>query len=111
MVEISVVRKLVNFYPWNRKACFPAFLDWSKTRAIVFNFSLTVAIDTSLGSWDIRMACNLHKTVAIAAIHTELLHMNRVRKRNRLVRLITDARVLRSEVIPNSTNKPTANDC
>ncbi len=111
VIEISIVRQLVNTNPWNWLACFPALLHGREARAVRFDFSLAVTIDASLCVWNIRMARNLNKTVAVAAVHAELLHMDGMRKGNRLVRLVTDAGVLRREVIPNSTHEPSTNHC
>ena len=47
-----------------------------------------------------------NKTVAITAIHSELRHVNIVRERDRLDRLITHARVLRRDVIPGRAGQP-----
>ena len=69
MIEIGVVRKLVNADPWNWLAGFPALLDWCEARAVGLNFSLAVTIDASLCVWNIRMTSNLNKAVAVAAVH------------------------------------------
>ena len=111
MVEIGVVRKLVDFDPLNRSSRLPTLLDWRETRAVPFDLTLTVAIDTGLRVGNIGVTRNFNKTMTITAVHSELLHVNCVRKRNGLIRLITDACVFRRKVIPNSPDKGTADDC
>lgn len=111
MVKISVVRQLVNSDPLDRKACFPAFLNRSQTWTIRFYFSLTVTIDTGLRVGKIGMPSDFYKTVAITTIHPKLLDMDRMRKGNRLIRLITNASVLGSKVVPNATDDSRSNHC
>jgi hypothetical protein len=50
------------------------------------------------------------KAVAVTAIHSELSGMQRVTERDRLNRRITDARIFRRKVIPDSRADQVADD-
>ena len=65
--------------------------------------------DAGLGSRDIRMRGYFHEAVAITAVHSQLGHVNVVRERHRLDRLVTDLGIFRRHVIPSAGGK-TAHD-
>jgi hypothetical protein len=62
-----------------------------------------------LGSRDIRMRGYFHEAVAITAVHSQLGHVNVVRKRYRLDRLVTDLGIFRRHIIPGAGGKPADN--
>jgi len=61
-----------------------------------------MAVHAGLRRWYVRRRRNLDVTVAIPAIHTELIDMDLVGKRHRLHRLVTLAHVLGREIPPIS---------
>ncbi len=75
MIEVGVIWQAVNLYPGDWLTRFPTFAHWGKTRTVGENLPLTMAVDTGLRGGKIRVGCHFDKTMAISAIHTELLHM------------------------------------
>jgi hypothetical protein len=61
---------------------------------------LRVAVHACRSVGHVRLRGDFHEAVTIPAIHPQLSHMNIVRKRHRLDRLVSDFCVLRSGVIP-----------
>lgn len=94
VAEFHVVRSLVNFHPLDRltvikRVCFVhRTMQWIKLGALALH--VLVAVPASVGRRKIRVIRVVHKRVAIAAIETELIHVNLVRKRNGLRGLIAD---------------------
>ena len=100
VVEISVVWHLVDTDPLHRSARLPTSLDcrqlWTE------RFDLRVTGHAGLGRWHIGMTRHLDITVAVAAIHPELISMNGVGKRYRLLRHVAHVGVLWGEIIPDT---------
>jgi len=98
MIEIRKIRHLVDLDP----------VDWIPTLPTVpyggqfgiIRLNLGVAIHAGLGGGNIRVRRNFHVRVTIPAIHAELRHMDVMRKRHRLNRLVPSSEVFRREVVP-----------
>lgn len=97
VVEIGVVWNLVDADPVDGLAGFPALAHGGELRTV--GLDLRMAGHASLGGRNIRVRGDLDETMAVAAIHAELLNVNHVGERHRLVRLVADPRVFWSEVI------------
>jgi len=102
MVEVSVIRQAVDLHPRDRLACLPAVAHCGQTGTVGQDLTLAMAIDTGLGGRQVRVTCYLYEAMAIATIHSELLHMEGVGKGDRLVGLIPHAGIFRGEIIPDS---------
>jgi hypothetical protein len=89
--------------PLHRVACFPAVADRLKFR--VFLLDLFVAGHARLRRRDVGMRGNVDKAVAVAAIHSELVHMQCMRKGHRLDGGVSDARIFGRRVIPGRAGK------
>ena len=100
-------------HPFNRFAGLPAFSNRRELR-IVF-LDLRVAVHAGLRVRHIRLRRHFDKAVAIAAIHSELGHVNVVRERHRLDRLIAYLGIFWRDVIPRrraqSARDQNAGDC
>jgi hypothetical protein len=68
---------------------------------VVF-LNLLMAVHADLGCRDIGVSSNLHKAVAITAIHTDLLDVNLVGEGNRLGGLVAHIGILICEVVPKT---------
>jgi hypothetical protein len=102
VVKIGIIRKAMHPNPRNRLSSLPTLSHKSKSRAVVTNLSIAVAIDTSLRSREIGMPSHLDEAMAVTAIHPKLLDMEGVGKWHRLIRLIADTGVFRREIIPDA---------
>ena len=102
MVEVGIIGEAVDLNPRNRLTGLPAVTDSGKTRAVRQNLALTVAIDAGLRGRQVRVTGHLDETMAIPAVHPQLLHMQCMGEGNWLVRLIADTGVLRCEIVPNT---------
>jgi len=92
----------MDLYPRDRLTSSPTLSHRGQPGAVGKDLSRTVAIDAGLCRREIRVRCNLNKTMTVSTVHSKLLHMKSVGKRHRLVGLVTDTGVLRSEIIPDS---------
>ena len=95
----DIIGRAMDLHPLNRFATLPTVTHWLELRIILLH--LRVAVHARLRGRQIRVGRHFDKTVAIAAIHPQLSHVNVMRKRHRLNRLISDARVFRRYVIPS----------
>jgi len=100
VIEINVVGKFMDLNPLNRLAARRALTHQRQPR-IVFQH-LIVTVHTGGGGGNIREPGFLHARMAITAIHPKLPRVDRMGKSHRLNRLITDAGVFGSEVIPDA---------
>lgn len=101
VVEIGVVGHLVDAHPVDWFAGFPAIAHGGELRTI--GFDLSVAGHTGLSCRHVGVRSHLDKTVAVSAIHTELLDVDDVGEGNWLVGLVTDSGVFRGKVIRETT--------
>jgi hypothetical protein len=106
VTKLSVVRKLMNLDPFNGFSSSPTFANRQKLKRLCPN--LTMAVHTSLGSWDIRMVSVLHVGVTILTIESEFANMKTVAVLYRLHRRISNVGILRREVVPNKENDKNA---
>ena len=103
----NVIGRAMDLHPLDRVACFPARPHWLELRIIFLH--LGVAVHAGLRVGQIRMRCHLDKAVAITAIHSQLRHVNIMRKRHRLDRFISHPRVFWRHVIPRARSQPAHN--
>jgi len=102
MIEVCVVGQSVDLDPRDGLAGLPTVAHGSETGAVRQDLALAVAIDAGLGGGEIGVTRHLDETMAIAAIHSELLHVKGVRKGDRLVGLIPHPGILWGEIIPDA---------
>jgi hypothetical protein len=99
VVEISVIRSLVDLHPLNRFTGLPRIPH--ELKFWIFALDLRMAIHTDLSCRDVGIGRGLDIRMAIAAVHPQLPSVNLVREGDGLSRFVPDTRVLRGEVIPN----------
>ena len=80
VIEICVVREVVNTHPLNRSACFITMKKRLKQFAVWVN--LRVAIHARLSRWNRSFRSDLDRVVAIATINAKFARMHRVTKWN-----------------------------
>ncbi len=98
MIEIRVIRELVNPDPPHGGFCLPAFSDHSQFLAVgLYQF---MAIHAGLRWRDIRVRRNFNEVMAITAVKAKIVGMDFMAERNRLDRLITNVGIPWREVIP-----------
>lgn len=100
MVEVDVVGSLVDLDPFDWLASSPTLTDCLKL-GIVF-LHLGVAVHAALGIGNVGVRRYLNEAVAVTAIHAELVGMNVVGERYRLLGRVTDSCIFGCEVIPDS---------
>ena len=100
MVEVNEARQLVNLDPGHRLAALGALANQLQARIVLEHLIVTVHAGGTGG--DIGEPGLLDAGVAVAAIHSQLAGMRRVRKRHRLDRLITHPRVFGCKIIPDT---------
>ena len=97
MVEVNVIRRLMDFHPRNRIAGFIAVAHRSQQRAV--HLDLVVAIHARLRSRHVGVAGLFDVRVALPTIETELARVKRMTERHRLHWRVTDIGVTRRRVI------------
>jgi hypothetical protein len=102
MIEVGVIRETMDLNPRDGLTALPTLTHGSETGAVRQDLALTVAIDAGLGGGEIGVSGNLDKTMAIAAIHSELLHMKGVGEGDGLVGLVAYPGVLRGKIVPDA---------
>ena len=107
VIVINVIRRAMELHPLDRLPGFPAGPHRFQFRIILLD--LGVAVHAGLGIGQIRMGGDVDEAVAIPAIHPELGHVNIMGERHWLDGLITDAGILRRDVIPGAGGQA-AND-
>jgi len=98
MIEIRKVRHLVDFDPVHWVPTLPTIPDRGQFGIVGLNLGMT--IHAGLRGWYVRVGGNLDVGVAISAVHTKLRHMDVVRKRHWLNRLIPGSHVFRRQIVP-----------
>ena len=98
VVVINVIDRAIEPHPLDWLTVFPAFLHRLQL-GIVF-CHLRMAVHACRGVGHVRLRGHFHEAVTVPAIHPQLGHVNIVRKRDRLDRLVSDFCVLRRGVIP-----------
>jgi hypothetical protein len=100
----NVIRRAMELDPFDGLPGLPAGADRFQFRIVLLD--LLMARHAGLRVRQIRMRGDIDEAVAITAIHPELRDVDIVRERHRLDRLITDARVLRRNIIPGRAGQP-----
>ncbi len=100
VIKVNVFRGFVDLDPLDRLPGLPRLANQGELGTVLLNLRVTVHADLSRG--DIGVGGGLNERVAIAAVHAELSSMDFVGEGNRLMRLVADPGVLRSEVVPNT---------
>jgi len=108
VIEINVVRHAMNLHPGNRFAGCSAFTDQGEAR-IIFQH-LIVAIHAGGTRGNIRIPGFLDSIVAVTAIDSELAVVSGVGESDGLNRLIANAGVFGSEIIPGAGDKRATNE-
>ena len=98
VIVINVIDGAIQPDPLDWLTALPALLHWLQLGIIFRHLRVTVHACRSVG--DVRLRGHFHEAVTIPAVHSQLGHVNIMRKRHRLNRLISDLRVLRRGVIP-----------
>ena len=109
VVEIDVVRGLMNADPGNRVAGLPGLPNGGKLWTE--GFDLRVAVHAGLGGGNIRVGGFFHSRMAVAAIHAELIHVEGVIKGNGLGGLVSDPGVFWGKVVSHSGNDASCHYC
>lgn len=97
VIEINIVRCLVDLYPRDRFSRSPTAANDLQLRALFFN--LCVTGHASLRGRDAGRARDLNRLMAITAVDAELVHVEGMIKAYGLDWLITHSCVFRSEII------------
>ena len=98
----------MDLHPLDRVARFPARAHGLEFRVVFLH--LGVAVHARLRGGQIRVCRYVDETVAVTAIHSELGHVNVMRKRHRLDRFVPDPRILWRHVIPRAGCQPADNE-
>ena len=98
VIVINVIDRAIEPHPFDRLAALPAILHRLKLWIVLCH--LRVAVHARLRVRHIGLRGDFYEAVTVATIHTELCHVNIVRKRHRLGRLVTDFGIFRRGVIP-----------
>jgi hypothetical protein len=107
VIVINVIGRAMELHPLDWLPGFPARPHRFKLRIVLFH--LLVTRHAGLRVRQIRVRRDIDEIVAVTAIHPELLDMHIVREWHRLNRLVSDAGILRRDVIPGPGGQP-AND-
>jgi hypothetical protein len=106
VVVINVIDRAIQPHPFHRLTALPALLNGLQL-GIVFRH-LRMAVHTCRSVGHVRLRGHFHETVTIPAIHSQLGHVNIVRKGHGLDRLVSDFCVLRRGVIPCGPSQATS---
>jgi hypothetical protein len=109
VIEINVVRGLVNADPRNRVAGLPRLPNGGKLWTEGFN--LRMAVHAGLGGGNIRVGGFFHARMAVTTIHAELIHVKGVIKGDGLGGLISHPGVFWSKVVGHSGNDASHHHC
>ena len=114
VIEVNVVRRLVNPLPFYWLAIEELVVRIrrlaNRLQQLTAQLHRLVAVPTNLRRWHVRVTGILHHRVAITTIHTELPNVQFVIVRNRLIRLVSDARIFGREVVGHRHGNETAED-
>ena len=107
VIVINVINRAIEPDPFDGLTALPAFLHRLELWIILCH--LRVAVHARLRVRHIGLSRHFHEAVTIATIHPQLCHVNIVRKRHRLGRLVSDLGIFRRCVIPRGGGQA-AND-
>jgi hypothetical protein len=106
MIVIDVIDRAIEPQPLDGLTTLPAVLDGLQL-GIVF-CHLRVAVHTRRCIGHVRLRGHLHEAMTVPAIHPQLRHVNIVRKRHWLDRLVSDFGVLWRGIIPCGCGQATS---
>jgi hypothetical protein len=109
VIEVDVVRGFMNPDPRNRIARLPRLANGGKLGTL--GFDLSVAVHAGLGGWNIGVGGFFNSRMAVATVHSKLIHMKRVIECDGLGRLITDSSVFWSKIVGHPRYNTCRNDC
>ncbi len=99
VVEVHVIRQLVNSDPLHRSARLPAHPD--RLEELRVGLHHLGAVHAGLGRGDHRQRRALDVHVAVPAVQTQLAHVQPVGVGDGLLRRVADLREVRREVVPD----------
>ena len=103
VVKIYIIRRLVHPHPLDRFAIIAGIIDIhrlvKRRKFRAFAKHMLVTIPARTAGRHVRMTGHIDERVAIAAIQTNLIHVDFMREWNRLTRLVTHGQGLRSRVV------------
>jgi hypothetical protein len=108
VIVIHVIRRAMELHPRDRLTGRPAVAHRLQFRVLFLH--LGVAIHADLGVGHVRVRRDLDEAVAITAIHPQLRHVQIMRERHRLNRLIADAGIFWRVVILGRADQRTDDD-
>lgn len=103
VIVINVIDRAIEPHPFDRLAALPAILHRLKLWIVLCH--LRVAVHARLRVRHIGLRGDFYEAVTVATIHTELCHVNIVRKRHRLGWLVTDFGIFRRGIIPRGSGQ------
>ena len=95
VVEVHIVRQVVDPNPFNWLSAFPACAY--RGQFLTLGVEFRVAIHTSLGGWNCRVFRVFDRGVTVTTVDCQLSGVERVAERDRLLRLIADVGCLRGK--------------
>lgn len=95
VIEVRVVRQIMDLDPLHRHACFVTFMQRGQVHA--FGVDLRVAVHARLRWRNRRDRRVLNRVVAVSTVHAEFTGMQSMAKWNRLRRHVSDVGRLRTE--------------
>jgi hypothetical protein len=107
VIVINVINRAIEPHPFDGLTALPALLHRLKLWIVLCH--LRVAVHARLRVRHIGLRGDFYEAVTVTTIHTELCHVNIVRKRYRLGRLVTDFGIFRRGVIPRGSGQATNN--
>jgi len=107
VIVINVINRAIEPHPFDGLTALPAILHRLKLWIVLCH--LRVAVHARLRVRHIGLRGDFYEAVTVATIHTELCHVNIVRKRHRLGRLVTDLGIFRRGVIPRGSGQAANN--
>jgi hypothetical protein len=106
VVVINVIDRAIEPHPLDWLIAFPALLHGLQLGVVFRHLRMAVHACRSVGH--VRLRSHFYEAVTVPAIHPQLSHVNIVRKRDRLDRLVSDFGVLRRGVIPCGSGQGTS---
>src|SRR6476659_10739266 len=106
VVVINIIDRAIQPDPLDWLTAFPALLYWLQLGIVFRHLRMAVHACRSVGH--VRLRGHFHEAVTIPAIHSQLGHVNIVRKRHGLDWLVSDFCVLRRGVIPCRAGQATS---
>jgi len=106
VIVVNVINSAIKPHPLDGLTTFPAVLHRLQLWIVLCHLRVAVHAGRCVGN--VRLRRHIHEAVTIPTIHPQLGHMNIMRKRHRLDRLVSDFCVLRRGVIPRSPGQATS---